>query len=145
MKSLRNRALAIVAVGIAALGVNARPASAQAAVRGHFTLPNEVHWQQATLPAGDYTFSIKTTSGPAQMELQGPNGGAFVVALTSSKSEISGKSALILEYHSGRRIVRELYLAPIGLRLHYFVPNSSNGQQLAQEPLLTEQVLVASN
>jgi hypothetical protein len=145
MKSVRNRVLAIVAVGIATLCVSARPASAQAAVRGHFTLPGEVRWQDSTLPAGDYTFSIKATSGPAQMQLQGPNGGVFVVALTSSKAEISGKSALILEYHSGTRVVRELYLAPIGLRLHYSVPNGAKGQQIAQEPVLTEQVLIASN
>jgi hypothetical protein len=144
MKSIRNRVLAIVAVGIAALCVNARPASAQA-VRGHFTLPNEVRWQEATLPAGDYTFSIKTVSGPAQMELQGPNGGTFIVALTSSRADISGKSALILEYHSGTRVVREMYIAPIGVRFEYFVPKGANGRQIAQEPVLTEQILIASN
>ena len=145
MKSIRNRVLAIVAVGIATFCVNARPASAQAAVRGHFTLPNEVRWQGATLPAGDYTFSIKSVSGPAQMELIGPNGGTFIAALTSSRSEVSGRSALILEYHAGTRVVRQMYIAPLGLRFEYSVPKGASGQQIAQEPVLTEQILIASN
>jgi hypothetical protein len=33
------------------------PAKAQASFQGKFTLPYEVHWGQATLPAGDYVIT----------------------------------------------------------------------------------------
>lgn len=145
MKSLRNRVLAIAALGIAAICANASPATAQAmAFKGSFTLPNEVRWQGATLPAGDYTFSLKSASGPDLIQLQGPRGGSFVISLTASKDDVSDRSVMTIEHRAGMSIVRELYLAQIGLRLHYYVPKPANEEQLAQGPVTTEQVLVAA-
>ena len=145
MKSLRNRVLAIAALGIATICANASPATAQAmAFKGSFTLPNEVRWQGATLPAGDYTFSLKSASGPDLIQLQGPKGGAFVVSLTASKDDVSDHSVMTIEHRAGMSIVRELYLAQIGLRLHYYVPKPAKDEQLAQGPVTTEQVLVAA-
>ena len=145
MKSLRNRVLAIAALGIATICANASPATAQVtAFKGSFTLPNEVRWQGATLPAGDYTFSLKSASGPDLIQLQGPKGGAFVVSLTASKDDVSDHSVMTIEHRAGMSIVRELYLAQIGLRLHYYVPKPAKDEQLAQGPVTTEQVLVAA-
>ena len=145
MKSLRNRVLAIAALGIATICANASPATAQVtAFKGSFTLPNEVRWQGATLPAGDYTFSLKSASGPDLIQLQGPKGGSFVVSLTASKDDVSDRSVMTIEHRAGMSIVRELYLAQIGLRLHYYVPKPAKDEQLAQGPVTTEQVLVAA-
>lgn len=145
MKSLRNRVLAIAALGIATICANASPATAQAmAFKGSFTLPNEVRWQGATLPAGDYTFSLKSASGPDLIQLQGPKGGSFVISLTASKDDVSDRSVMTIEHRAGMSIVRELYLAQIGLRLHYYVPKPAKDEQLAQGPVTTEQVLVAA-
>ena len=153
MKSLRNRVLAIAALGIATICANASPATAQAmAFKGSFTLPNEVRWQGATLPAGDYTFSLKSASGPDLIQLQGPKGGSFVISLTASKDDVSDRSVMTIEHRAGMTIehragmsiVRELYLAQIGLRLHYYVPKPAKDEQLAQGPVTTEQVLVAA-
>ena len=145
MKSLRNRVLAIAALGIATICANASPATAQAmAFKGSFTLPNEVRWQGATLPAGDYTFSLKSASGPDLIQLQGPKGGSFVISLTASKDDVSDHSVMTIEHRAGMSIVRELYLAQIGLRLHYYVPKPAKDEQLAQGPVTTEQVLVAA-
>ena len=145
MKSLRNRVLAIAALGIATICANASPATAQAmAFKGSFTLPNEVRWQGATLPAGDYTFSLKSASGPDLIQLQGPKGGSFVISLTASKDDVSDRSVMTIEHRAGMSIVRELYLAQLGLRLHYYVPKPAKDEQLAQGPVTTEQVLVAA-
>ena len=145
MKSLRNRVLAIAALGIATICANASPATAQAmAFKGSFTLPSEVRWQGATLPAGDYTFSLKSASGPDLIQLQGPKGGSFVVSLTASKDDVSDRSVMTIEHRAGMSIVRELYLAQLGLRLHYYVPKPAKDEQLAQGPVTTEQVLVAA-
>ena len=145
MKSLRNRVLAIAALGIATICANASPATAQAmAFKGSFTLPNEVRWQGATLPAGDYTFSLKSASGPDLIQLQGPKGGSFVISLTASKDDVSDHSVMTIAHRAGMSIVRELYLAQLGLRLHYYVPKPAKDEQLAQGPVTTEQVLVAA-
>jgi hypothetical protein len=145
MKSIRNGVLAIAAVALATVSISAVPAAAQSpAYKGSFTLPNEVRWQGKTLPAGDYTFSMKSAATPAMVELQGPNGGAFIVALTVDKAAAGDHSFMTLERRSGSSIVRDLYLAEIGVRIHYPVPKPDKDQQLAQGPVATEQVLIAS-
>src|SRR5260221_4074523 len=72
MKSLRNRMLVIAAFASAAVFASAIPASAQDACQGSFTLTHEVHWQNATLPAGDYTFQMKSVASPSRILLKGP-------------------------------------------------------------------------
>lgn len=143
MKSLRNRILAIATFALAAMCASAIPAAAQDVFRGSFTLPTEVRWQGATLPAGDYTFSMNSVATPARITLRGPNGGAFVSAIVADKDKISDRSALIIEHRGTMRVVRELYMAQIGLRLQYSVPKIPKEKLLAQGPATTEEVLVA--
>ena len=49
--------LRLLVLGVLVAGFNAKPASAQA-FQGKFTLPSETRWGQATLPAGDYSFTL---------------------------------------------------------------------------------------
>jgi hypothetical protein len=144
MKSLRNRILAIAVLGLAVVAANAVPAAAQSAFQGSFTLPTDVRWQNATLPAGHYTFWMKSTATPSQIELRGPKG-AFILANTASISEPGGRSVLVIEHRGTSRVIRELYLAPIGMRLRYSVPKLPKTEELAQGPSVTEEVLVAFN
>jgi hypothetical protein len=53
-------------LGMAALSLGALATSgkAQTAYQGKFTLPVETHWGGATLPPGDYTFTMSTVSSP---------------------------------------------------------------------------------
>jgi hypothetical protein len=144
VKSLRNRLLAIVALGVATICANASPAAAQGmAFQGRFTLPTEVRWQSTVLPAGDYTFSMKSAASPSQIQLNGPKG-AFILGLDKDNAPISDRSVLILEHRAGGSIVRELYLAQIGVRIHYYVPKATSEEQLAQGPVSTEEVLIAA-
>jgi hypothetical protein len=143
MKSFKNRVLAIAAVGLFAICASAIPAAAQNVCGGSFTLQQEVRWQGATFPAGDYTFSMKSVAAPSVITLHGPNGFAFVSAIVGDRDDISDRSVMTIEHRGGASVVRELYLAPIGLRLKYSVPKRQKDQELAQGPATTEQVLVA--
>ena len=111
MKSLRYRMLVVSAVALAAVCTNAVSAVAQNAFHGSFTLPAEVRWQGATLPAGDYTLTMKSVTAPNLIVLEGPNGSSFVSAIVGDRDKISGPSVLIVEHRAGKSSVRELYMA----------------------------------
>jgi hypothetical protein len=70
MKTNFTRIISIVALGLIAICASASSASAQSAFQGKFTLPNDVRWANASLPAGDCTFSLSSASVPAQVTLQ---------------------------------------------------------------------------
>jgi len=144
MTSLRNRVLAIAAFGLATIFASAIPAAAQNVIQGSFTLPEEVRWQGSTLPAGDYTFSIKSVSAPSVIRLDGPNGGAFLAAIATDQLNPSNHSVLIVEHRGDMRVVRELDLPQIGLRFQYPEPKASKDEKLlAQGPVTKEEVLVS--
>ncbi len=147
MKSYRSRILVIVALGLLAASAGVSPAAAQsgAACTGSFTLPDEVRWQGRVMPAGDYTFALKSAALPAQIELRGRNG--VVVLMTSGVSirDKNQQSFLIIERRSGTSYVRELYLAPIGVHFHYLVPKRPKEELLAKGPPRTERIQVSSS
>lgn len=141
------RMFAAAAIAAIAICASATPAAAQNAFQGSFTLPNDVRWQSAMLPAGDYTFAMKSATIPNQIVVNGPGGnGSFIVTVATSKRVTGQASCLIIEHRSGSSFVRELYLADLGLHLRYSVPKVPKSErQLAQGPVTTEQVLVATN
>lgn len=145
MKSHLTRMLAIAAIGLFTVCASATPASAQNALQGAFKLPSDVRWQGTNLPAGDYTFSLKSAAVPARIVVEGPNGGAFIITAATSKRPSGEQSFLILERHGATRFVREMYLADLNLHLRYSAPRiPKDEQQLAQGPASTEQVLIAT-
>ncbi len=144
MKSLRNRMLFIAAFALAAVCASAIPVSAQNAFQGSFTLPYEVQWQNATLPAGVYTFEMKSLNTPARIIIHGPNGYQFITALVADE-KTSERSMLLVQRQSGRSVVSELYLAEIGRRLRYAVPKAREDAELAKAPARTERIVVAVN
>jgi hypothetical protein len=145
MKTNLIRIFAAAAIGVIAICASATPASAQA-FKGAFTLPNDVRWQGAMLPAGDYTFSLKS-GVPAQIIVTRPDRTiAFVLTAVTDRRVTDQHSCLTIERRGSTRFVRELYLADVGLHLRYDAPKiPKNEQELAQGPATTEQVLVASN
>jgi hypothetical protein len=144
MKSFQNRILAVAGLGLFAICANAGQAAAQSRVQGSFTLSHEVRWQNANLPAGDYTFSLSSTARMTPMIVRGPKGAVFELASVISERNTNQPSVLILEERGGTSFVREMYLASIGMQLDYNVPKiPKNEKELAQGPGTTEQVLVA--
>jgi hypothetical protein len=140
---LRNRMLVIATVALAALCVSAVPAAAQAAFQGSFTLDHAVTWQGSTFPAGEYTFKMDSAARPNRILLKGPNGYGFVGSIVADNDKSSEESSLIIEHRGSTSIVRELYLAPLGMRLRYSVPKTPKEVELAQGPVTVERILVA--
>jgi hypothetical protein len=147
MKSYLTRMLAIAAIGLFTVCASATPASAQQAFKGAFTLPNDVRWQGKDLPAGDYTFSLKSVAVPAQLVVTGANGNSMFIITCATDDRIKGEqSFLTVERHGATSFIRELYLAGLAMELRYDAPRiPKNEQRLAQGPVTTERVLIAAN
>jgi hypothetical protein len=144
MKSNFSRILAITAIALIAVCASATSASAQGAFKGTFTLPDDVKWANATLPAGDYSFMLQSAAVPYRIVLQGPTGGAFILTAASDKRDDGDSSRLTVERRGATRFVSDIYLADLGLHLYYQAPSIPKGERmLAQGPASTEQVLIA--
>jgi hypothetical protein len=143
MKSLCIRALIIVAFALTAVFANAVPASAQVAFQGSFTLSHHIRWQNATLPAGNYTFEIQSLATP-RIVLRGPNGPQFINGFIADQKPVR-QSMLVVENRGNQSCVTELRLAPIGRSIRYSVPKAPKDVELAQGPVTREKITVAVN
>jgi hypothetical protein len=144
MKAKFTRIVAIATFGLIAICASASSATAQNAFQGKFTLPNDVRWANASLPAGDYTFSLSSTAMSGRVFLQGPNGGAFILTSVTDQHNEGNSSKLTIEHRGGISFVRSMYLADVGVELTYPAPKTSKKDvELAQGPVSTEQVLIA--
>jgi hypothetical protein len=143
MKTKLNRLLAIAALGLFSVAAYAPPAAAQQAAVGHFTLPREVRWQNATLPAGNYTFTLPSAANSCPMTVIGPNGTVFEIGAVISHNESEAPSALILEMRNDALYVSELDLNAVGVQIHYRVPKESQRDKLLARVNTTERVLIA--
>jgi hypothetical protein len=144
MKSTFTRILAIAAIATIAIFVSAKPASAQSAFKGSFTLPQDANWGGYTLPAGDYTFRLKSTTLPAVITLEGPNGTTFISTVASDLRSSGDISKMTLVRRGNSHFVKDLYLADLNLHLIYATPSIPKSERMmAQRSDSTEQVLVA--
>ena len=96
------------------------PAKAQAGFQGKFTIPYEVHWGRATLPAGDYLINY-----------DGPEMPGFVIrdahtlrVVALERVEIrenctGGNSALLISRRGTQRAVYSLRIAELGKAFVY--------------------------
>ena len=113
----KNRNLSLIrllVLGVLAVGLQAKPAHAQV-FQGKFTLPSEVHWGLATLPAGDYSFELDAANPKGLVGVcRGRQTVAFVSPLGYGDSE-SKRSVIVVE----AGIVRKLSLPQIGMDLSF--------------------------
>jgi hypothetical protein len=143
MKVKTNRLFTVAAVGLFSVVASALPAAAHEAAKGHFTLPCEVRWQGANLPAGNYTFWFESLAPQSPMILTGPNGTIFELGYINASKPSSRASVLILERHEGVYVVREADLASVGIDIRYSGPKQSReDKELAERPA-TDRILVA--
>ena len=112
------RLIPVVFLAVLAMTVGAGPLCAENH-KGSFTLPFEVRWGTAVLPAGDYTFTIDTDKGPNLATIRGDNGAAMIIANGKSDRQFSGRSSLVLARRGRTGVVRELHLAIPGLKPAY--------------------------
>ena len=84
--------------------------------KGSFTLPFEVRWGTAVLPAGDYTFTMDTDKGSNLATIRGDKVAAMIIANGTSNRQFSGRSSLVLARRGRTGVIRELHLAIPGLK-----------------------------
>jgi hypothetical protein len=113
---------------LVALAVAVAPRSAMAVGDeiGKFTLPVEVHWGAAVLPAGAYSLMASdhsTTSMMCVYKQGSPNLGYFIPAqeLVTIPTSMQ-KTQLVLDEKNGTIYVMELQLGGEGLEYHYSAP-----------------------
>jgi hypothetical protein len=142
MKSGFISILAITTLALTAICATANTASAQGVFKGSFTLDESVVWNNQSLPAGEYSFTLKSTALPAQIALDGPDGGRFILTASTDRKNAGHSSVMTIERRGATRFVSDIYLAELGLRLYYHAPKAEN-DQLAKGPVTHEQVLIA--
>jgi hypothetical protein len=94
---IRARFLRLFAkTGVAALALGTLAASGHARdiYRGKFTVAAETHWGDVTLPAGDYTLDLPSTSFPYTFYIHGKTVDAMVMAVTIDEAVASHNARL---------------------------------------------------
>ena len=144
MNSLRSRILTLVGVGLLSIGFSASASQAQAIYKGSFTLDRDVRWQNATMPAGNYTFIVESTTRSKPVLVTGPAGTVFQIPIVTSQDKIGEKSVMKLEWRGDDLFVSEMDLAQVGLNIRYRVPKAAAGDELlAKAHTGTQEILIA--
>ncbi len=126
-------------LGTLAASLSAGPVSAQSVYKGKFTLPFEVRWGGAVLPAGDFTFSLNSASLTGIFTVRGEKQTAMILPVAISDRASSGPSELLIAPSAGKRTVRALHLEELGLDFYYRAPKAEK-QAIAQAPELLQRI-----
>ncbi len=143
MKTNRNcRMLGNLVLVLASALVLAASAGAQSAIyAGKFTLPFEARWGLATLPAGDYEFTMASNSPPTIEVFRGTRAVAQICASQGSSRVQAGRAALTVVRTSNGNTVRDLSLPDLGMELHY-APHRPGRRSAAAEREIAQVVSV---
>jgi hypothetical protein len=102
-------------------------ANAQPRFVGKFTLPYEVNWGQATLPAGEY-FIRMDSMGPAKVSSANGARTVFTKPPILADNE-QGSTHLTITAQGNKRIVRSLNLPELG-KLVIFAPLTKSEREV---------------
>jgi hypothetical protein len=108
-------------------------ANAAPPYRGRFSLPYEVHWGHAVLPAGEYLLRFVDVQTFVFVVIQDAKSGKEVAYLApSTKSEAQGKSALLIAEVGNQQVVHSLRLAELG-EVFIYEPALARGAEDVRE------------
>ena len=113
------RKAGVIALFLAGLATGG---NAHSAYQGKFTLPFETHWGGTTLPAGDYTFALRSASYPYKLYIQGQAITAIIMAVGFDEKVASGHVQLNLLDIAGAQIVQTFEAPELGLTFHFATP-----------------------
>lgn len=95
---------------------------------GSFTLPSQVYWQTAVLPAGTYAFTMDYFDAWERITItQGTKAIGYVLLRASGDGSTHDQSSLQIVNQE----VRALHLAPMG-KTYYFVTAKKQREMLAR-------------
>jgi hypothetical protein len=115
--------LGLATIALSVLAVNG---NAQNAYQGKFTLPVETHWGFATLPAGDYTFTLPSNSAPYRLYIQGLGVSAIIQAVTADQGVISEHPQLNLVDIADSHVVQTFEAPDLGVTFTYWTPKQKH-------------------
>lgn len=123
-------------LAVSALSFAPTLASAQESARGEFTLPHDVHWSNAAVPAGEYRFSFEPAGAMGMLTLARMSGGrraGFVILVSNTdEAKPSDLNRLVLETTAQGSYVTTMQLPEFGLTLHFPVPSHPTDKQIAK-------------
>jgi hypothetical protein len=105
----------LLTLGLLVSFLGAGVANAAPLYRCRFTLPYEVRWGQAVLPAGDYLLRFEDVGTRAFVVIQDVKTSKDVAYLAPvTNGEAKGTSALLITDEGDQRVVHSLRLAELG-------------------------------
>ena len=132
-------------VAALALGALATSGKAQNAYQGKFTLPFETHWGGATLPAGDYSFTLSSAGSPYMLYVRGEKFNAIIMASAADEKVVSGHAQLNLINIADVQNVETFEAPELGLTFSYATPKQKQmGHKEAHQKMTTPQTAPAS-
>src|ERR1700747_778326 len=110
--------------GVAALALAALATAGNAGevYKGKFTLAAKTQWGDVTLPAGDYTFALPSTSFPYALYIHGKTVDAIVRAVTIDEAAVSHGARLDLMDVAAVPAVQKFEAPELGLIFIYWTP-----------------------
>lgn len=126
-KSTRLMLLVAVLMAIPAFTISA---NAEPVYVGKFTLPYEVHWHRALLPAGEYTITVSSESAPALV--RSTNGSKTLyteVPIVANSDE--GSASLLITTAGGQHTVRSMSSPLLGATLIFQAISKPEREALA--------------
>jgi hypothetical protein len=135
MRTKRNTVrLAIFAAALLTATSFGGPAKAQSiaaegAVQGNFTLPYEIHWRNAVLPAGEYVLGFIQGGTCANIWIRNAKTHRIVAyEPTCLRQDGKGDSALVIGARGRQRVVQSLRIKELG-ETFVFRPPSADRQE----------------
>jgi hypothetical protein len=133
MNSIR-KYVYVTLLALSALNLSPGLVSAQEPARGKFTLPHDVHWENAIVPAGDYQFSIESDSIDVLRldKISGNRAGFIFLVRDEQPSKASDISRITLETRPTGSYVSAMQLPDFGITLNFAMPASTTEKQMAR-------------
>jgi hypothetical protein len=108
-------------------------ANAQSVWVGQFTLPYEVQWNHAVLPAGQYTITMDSMSGPAVVRVSSMDGRRSIYTAVPIIAEAEkGGARVLISTAGGQHTVRSMNLPLRGVSLIFQPLTRTECEELAK-------------
>ena len=119
------KAVTKVCMAALVLGAMATSGKAQSIYHGQFTLPVETRWGNATLPAGDYTFTVSSASSQYRLYIDGQKTNAIIQTLTAENATSRHAQLNLVDIADVYNV--ETFDAPeLGLTFTYWTPTQKH-------------------
>jgi hypothetical protein len=123
----------LLTLGLLVCFLGAGVANAAPLYRGRFTLPYEVRWGQAVLPAGDYLLGFQDIGTRVFVLIRDAKSGKDIAFLAPlGNSDATGASALVIAGEGNERVVHSLRLAELG-EVFIYEPALARGTEDVRE------------